>query len=76
VTVSSYFVIATLGQALGGLCMAIGVIVGLRLALPSLARTLVREMDAARLGEAGRTADDAAGRPVVTLHPHHPQGEG
>lgn len=70
--VDKFFLIAVLGQMLGGVVMAVGVIVGLRLALPSLARALVREMEAARSApaeEAAAQADQAAaqGRPVVTL---------
>lgn len=65
-----YFVIATLGQMLGGVAMAVGLIIGLRLALPSLARTLVRELEVARLvreDESGPSeAQDRSG-PVVIL---------
>lgn len=61
----TYLVIALLGQMLGGVVMAVGLILGVRLALPSLARTLVRELDAARLGTAEQA--DVQGRPVVTL---------
>lgn len=62
----NYFLIAVLGQMLGGVVMAVGVIVGLRLALPSLARTLARELEAARSQQAA-PSPDAANRPVVTL---------
>lgn len=67
-----YWVIALLGQMLGGVVMAVGVIVGLRLALPSFARALAREMDVARYEGAEAAVDPApaSGRPVVTLEPH------
>ncbi len=66
-----YWAIALLGQMLVGVVMAVGVIVGLRLALPSLARALAREMDAARYerAEAAMDPESASGRPVVTLEP-------
>lgn len=60
-----YIVIATLGYAFAGFCMALGVIVGLRLALPSLARALVREMRLTR--SVREEVSDDPGRPVVTL---------
>lgn len=68
----NYLLIAVLGQALGGFCMAVGVMVGLRVALPSLARTLVREMEASRktAEAAPATANEAGSRPLVTLHSH------
>jgi hypothetical protein len=64
-----YFVTAILGQMLGGACMAVGIIVGLRLALPSLARRLVREMAAAREDDAEAASSEPVGprAPVVTL---------
>lgn len=65
-----YFVIAMFGQILGGIAMAVGLIIGLRLALPSLARTLARELEAARLvreEESDTREADERGRPVVTL---------
>lgn len=66
-----YWAFVVLGQMLGGALMAVGVIVGLRLALPSLARTLARELDAARQESAEDAVDraSASGRPVVTLEP-------
>jgi hypothetical protein len=69
--VDYYWAIALMGQMLGGVVMAVGVIVGLRLALPSFARALAREMDAARYEgvEAAVDRASASGRPVVTLEP-------
>jgi hypothetical protein len=64
--VDNYFVIAVLGQMLGGVVMAVGVIVGLRLALPSLARTLARELETVR-SQQTPPRPEAASRPVVTL---------
>lgn len=68
---NSYWAFAFLGEMLGGVFMAVGVIVGLRLALPSFARTLAREMDAARYEGAEAAVDraSASGRPIVTLDP-------
>ncbi len=63
--VDRYLFIALLGQMLGGLLMAVGLIVGLRLALPSLARTLARELEAARA--MASEVRGAESRPVVTL---------
>lgn len=64
----AYFVIAILGQMLGGVVMAVGVIVGLRLALPSFARALARELDAARNEPVDAAEQPSAhGRSVVIL---------
>lgn len=57
------------GQMLGGVVMAVGVIVGLPLALPTFAQALARGTDTAR-NEGPEAAVDPAstsGRPVVTL---------
>jgi hypothetical protein len=69
--VDYYFAIALLGQMLGGVVMSIGVIVGLRLALPSLARALARELEVARRAGAEDVPDvpPTSRRPVVTLEP-------
>lgn len=65
-----YFVIAMFGQMLGGVAMAVGLIIGLRLALPSLARTLARELDTARSlreEESDTTEAQEGRRPVASL---------
>lgn len=72
-----YFLAVLGGQMLSGLLIALGVIIGLRLALPSLARTLARELDAARRDRGqDSVVDEDAGRPVVTLHPRDEVGNG
>lgn len=72
-----YFLAVLGGQMLSGLLMAVGVIIGLRLALPSLARTLARELDAARQDRGqDSVVDEDTGRPVVTLHPRDEVGNG
>lgn len=67
-----YWVYGLLGQALAGFISAVGVVVGLRLALPSFARALRAELQR----EDGRTGDEGAARPAdlvveTTAQPVH-----
>lgn len=68
----SFFAVSVAAQLLSGLLMGVGLVVGLRIALPSLVRVLMRELDANRTRTAATSAptetDEANdGRPVMSL---------
>lgn len=65
----SFFAVSVLAQLLSGLLMGVGLVVALRLALPSLVRILMRELDANRAATSTPSENDEAedGRPAVTM---------
>lgn len=65
----SFFAVSVLAQLLSGLLMGVGLLVGLRMALPSLVRVLMWELDANRAATSAPRMNDEAedGRPPVTL---------